>query len=406
MKITFIGDIMIEPPVLKAARQADGSYNFDEVFDYARELLGEADILVGNLETPLAGEEALYTQHYYAFNAPDAYADAVKKVGFHMVSTANNHTFDRGFDGAERTLRVLEEKGIGHHGSFHKGGDHPEAFYIEKEGVKVAVIAYTYGTNYGGSGGQCLAEGENEGLVNLLRPQKETVYQEGVMRKDWVDKLFPKMRGEKRGDIKKFFGMPANTPRADDRLDKKTMAPYVAKFQADIRKAKENADIVLFYPHVGGQFNPHPGAISEYVMEKGLQAGADAILASHSHMLQKAVLNHGIPCAYSMGNFNMDPQSSLMLHQYLPDYGLAMHLYVEDKKIVKTTFSILRMQRSAKSGQVCAWPVDVLHKTLSGKEKLKLEQEVASVYKMVNETQLQGNVIQREYLLTNRFDID
>ena len=105
MKITFVGDIMIEPPVLKGARQKDGSYNFDEVFAYARSLLGEADILVGNLETPLAGEEALYTQHYYAFNAPDAYADAVKKAGFHMVSTANNHTFDRGFEA--RSVRCV-----------------------------------------------------------------------------------------------------------------------------------------------------------------------------------------------------------------------------------------------------------------------------------------------------------
>ncbi len=405
MKITFIGDIMIEPPVLKAAKQRDGSYNFDEVFDYARGLLGEADILVGNLDTPLAGPEALYTQHYYAFNAPDAYADAVKKAGFDMVSTANNHTFDRGFEGAERTLRVLDEKGIGHHGSFLPGGTHPEAFYIEKDGVRVAVIAYTYGTNYGGSGQRCLAEGEKEGTVNLLRPQAETVYQPGVLRKDWVDKLFPKMRNEKRGDIKKLLGMPTNTPRADDRLDKRTMEPYVKRFQADIRKAKKNADLVLFYPHAGGQFNPYPGAISEYVMEKGLQAGADAILASHSHMLQKAVLRHGVPCAYSLGNYNMDPESSLILHEYLPNYGIAMHLYVENKKIVKTTFSILRMQR-APSGQVCAWPVDELYKTLDEKGRQQLEKDVAKVYKTVNETRLQGEVIQREYELTNRFDID
>ena len=79
MKITLVGDIMIEPPVLKAARQKDGSYNFDEVFAHTQGLLDEADFLVGNLETPLAGEEATYTQEYYVFNAPDAYADAVKK---------------------------------------------------------------------------------------------------------------------------------------------------------------------------------------------------------------------------------------------------------------------------------------------------------------------------------------
>ena len=405
MKITFIGDIMIEPPVLAGALQKDGTYDFYPVFAKAQKLFDEADLLIGNLETPMAGPEALYTQHYYAFNAPDAYADAVKKAGFHMVSTANNHTYDRGYDGADRTIRVLDEKGIAHHGSSLPGQPRPEAAYLEADGTRVAVIAYTYGTNASGSGGGFLATGEREGTVNLLRDQMETVYQPGVMRKDWVDKLFPKMRNEKRGDLKKLLGMPANFSRADDRLDKRTMAPYVKKFQADIRKAKENADIVVFYPHVGGQFNPYPGAVSEYVVEKGLQAGADAIMASHSHMLQRAVLRNGIPCAYSLGNFNMDPLSSLMLQELLPYYGLAVHLYVRDKKIVKTTFSLLKMIRE-KGQQIQTWPVDELYETLDEKGRAQLEAEVTKVYSMVNETPLEGPVIRREYDLTNKMDID
>ena len=405
MKITVIGDIMIEPPVLKAAKQNDGTYCFDQVFAKAKNLFDEADLLIGNLETPLAGPEALYTQHYYAFNAPDDYADAIKKAGFHMVSTANNHTYDRGYEGADRTIRVLDEKGIAHHGSSLPGAPYREAAYLEKEGTTVAVVAYTYGTNHGGSGGKCLAEGERAGTVNLLRPQTETVYQTGVMRKDWVDKLFPKMRGEKRGDIKKFFGMPSNYPRADDRLDKKTMAPYIERFQSDIRAAKEKADLVICYPHVGGQFNPRPGAISEYVVDKALQAGADAVLASHSHMLQKAVLRRGIPCAYSLGNFNMDPLSSLMLHEFLPDYGIAIHLYVENKKIVNTTFSILKMTRK-KGGQTQTWPVDEFYATLEGKEKTQLEADVAKIYQVVNECPPEGAIISREYPLTNTLDVE
>ena len=404
MKITFIGDIMIEPPVLQAARQKDGSYNFDEVFEKAKSLFEEADLLIGNLETPLAGEEALYTQHYYAFNAPDAYADAVKKAGFDMVSTANNHTFDRGFAGAERTIRVLEEKKIAYHGSCLSGQQPPEAAYLQKDGLTVAVIAYTYGTNYSGSGLQCLAEGEKEGTVNLLRPQKETVYQPGVFRTDWVDKLFPKMRNEKRGDLKKLLGMPANYSRADDRLDKRTMAPYLERFQRDIRKAKEKADLVICYPHVGGQFNPYPGAISEYVMEKAMEAGADAVLASHSHMLQRAVLRKGIPCIYSLGNYNMDPLSSLVIEELLPFYGIAVHLYTEGSRITKTTFSLLRMTRK-KGGQVLTWPVDELYETLDEKGREKLKKEVSQAYRIVNECELEEPVIRREYTLTNQMDL-
>lgn len=399
MKLTFIGDIMIEPPVLKAAKQPDGSYDFYPVFARCQRLFDEADMVVGNLETPLAGEEAGYTKHYYAFNAPDAYADAVKKAGIDMVSTANNHTFDRGYDGMERTVRVLEEKGVGHHGSFCRGQERPEAFYKDVGGVRVAVIAYTYSTNYHLSGGDCLAQGEYAGTVNLLRPQTESVYQPGVFRDpDWVDKLFAFWDAEKRGRVKEFFGMPRNYPRADDRLNKKTMQPYVEQFQADIRKAKEKADLVIFYPHVGGQFNPFPGAISEYVVAKALEAGADAVMASHSHMVQKAELRGGIPCAFSLGNFNMSPLSSLMLLEYLPQYELAMHLYVEDKKIVKTTFTLLKAVET-KGSQVVAWPVDELYETLDAKGKAALEADVRQMYRTVTGCQLEGPVIRREYLL-------
>lgn len=72
MKITFTGDIMIEPPVLKNAKQKDGSYDFYPIFEHAQSLLSEADLLVGNLETPLAGEAVGYTDDYYCFNAPTA----------------------------------------------------------------------------------------------------------------------------------------------------------------------------------------------------------------------------------------------------------------------------------------------------------------------------------------------
>ena len=397
MKITLVGDIMIEPPVLKAARKSDGSYDFYGVFEHMQSLYDEADFLVGNLETPLAGEEATYTQEYYVFNAPDAYADAVKKAGFDVVSTSNNHTYDRGYDGLERTIRVLDEKGIGHHGTFLPGGDHPEAFYADVNGCKVAVIAYTNGVN-SVNGKRWKTEGKYAGCVNLLRPETESIYQPGVFRgPTWVDKLFKKLDGEKRGRIKKFFGMEAQYPRADDRLDKKTMAPYVEKFQSDIRKAKENADIVIFYPHVGGQFNPRPGAISEYVMDKGLEAGADAIIASHSHMVQKGEMRDGVPCMYSLGNVNMSPLSSLYIEKYHPDYGIATHLYVENKKIVKTTFSITKIVET-KGSQVCAWPVDEYAKTIKDQaEREALEKNVRWVYKMVTGEELQGETIQREY---------
>ena len=398
MKITFLGDIMCEPPVLKAAKRPGGKFDFDEVFTYVKPLLDEADYVVGNLEAPLAGKEAAYTLEHYCFNAPDEYADAVKKAGIDMVSTANNHTFDRGYDGMIRTLKVLDENGIGHHGSFLPGTERPEAFYAQVGDTKIAIIAYTYGTNYGGSGGKCLAEGEYEGTVNLLRSQQVSSYLPGVFhKKDWVDRLFKKMYSEPRGKIKKFLGMCATYARADDRLDEEACAPYVAQFENDIKKAKENADLVLFYPHVGGQFNAKPGYFTEYIVKKGLEAGADAVIASHSHVPHIVRMINGVPCAYSLGNFNMDPLSSLAMHENLSEYGLALHLYVEDKKIVKVTFSMLK--NYAKRGtSVSGYPVDELYASLkSEKAKGELEDDVTKLYGIVTGKPIAGEIIRREY---------
>ena len=398
MKITFLGDIMIEPPVLKAAKQKDGSYNFDEVFTYVKPLLDEADYVVGNLETPLAGPEATYTQHHYAFNAPDAYADAVKNAGIDLISTSNNHTFDRGYEGLVRTIQVLDEKGIGHTGTFLPGTERPEAYYAQVGDTKIAVIAYTYGTNYKGSGGQCLAEGEYEGTVNLLRHQSVSSYLPGVLHeKDWVDKLFKKMYLEPRGRIKKFLGMCYTYARADDRLDEEAMIPYMEQMQSDIRKAKEKADLVLFYPHMGGQFNAKPGYFTEYVASKALEAGADAIIASHSHVPHRIKMLGSVPCAYSLGNFNMSPRSSLAFHENLSDYGLALHLYIEDKKIQKITFSMLQ-DYEKRGTQVSGYPVDALYAALtSEKEKKQLEKDVTKLYGIVTGKVLTGDIIRHEY---------
>ena len=60
----------------------------------------------------MAGKEAIYSKSHLSFNAPDEYVDAILDAGINLISTANNHTYDRGYDGLERTIRVLEQKGL------------------------------------------------------------------------------------------------------------------------------------------------------------------------------------------------------------------------------------------------------------------------------------------------------
>ena len=403
MKLTFLGDIMCESPVLKAAKCRCGKYDFKGVFAPSKALLGKSDYIIGNLETPLAGKEAKYSQCHACFNAPDEYVDAIMDAGINLVSTVNNHTFDRGYAGMERTIRVLDEKGLPHTGTYLPGTERQEAYYFEKDGTKFAVIAYTYGTNSGGSGGNYLAEGEYEGTVNLLCHQTRNTYMPGVWREDWVDRLFEKLPFIKEdnipGKFKKLLGMPSTYPRHDDCLEGKTDTPFIAQMQQDIRTAKEKADLVLFYPHVGGQFTIKPGAFTEYVIDKALEAGADAIVATHCHIPEKFEWRDGVPVSYCLGNFNMNPKSYLAMPEILTNYGYALHLYVEDKRIAKVTFSMMK-NCVMPDGQIASYPVDELYSSLkTEKEKKALEKEIRHLYGRITGKVLKEDLVRQEYEL-------
>ena len=56
MKITIVGDIMCEPPILEGAKQTDGSYDFAPMYEKMLPMFREADYVIGNMETTLAGE--------------------------------------------------------------------------------------------------------------------------------------------------------------------------------------------------------------------------------------------------------------------------------------------------------------------------------------------------------------
>lgn len=390
-KITIIGDMMCEPLVFKAARRR-GNHDFSPVFSRVRDLFQQSDLVIGNLETPLAGETAGYVKELFSFNAPKEFALAAKEAGVSLVSTANNHCMDRGFQGLLETIKTLDDIGLAHTGTYDSDDRKNRTFYQEINGQRIAVIAYTYGANY--SMHHRVLSKEQEMYVNLLRPYTESVFLANTGKKPLVRRAFNKaisgLKRENQAAIKKALGMTYNTPRKDDAVNSETAAPYLEQFMQDIRSAKEKADVVLVLPHVGGQFNVEPGAFTELVIRVAKEAGADAIIASHPHIVQKATNEDDIPCFYSIGNFSMSPNSVYLLHENLPEYGLAVHLYVDDKEIKRTTFTILKIIEE-KGAILSVWPVDKLPKPNW--------QEIRQIYETVTNRELIGSVIQPEYEL-------
>ena len=103
---------MAHTPQLNAQYDATtNTYSFDNNYKYVKSYIEKADLSIANLETTLAGDSIPYSS-YPTFNTPDTLADALKNAGLDVVSTINNHSFDKGDLGVERTLDVLKSRNL------------------------------------------------------------------------------------------------------------------------------------------------------------------------------------------------------------------------------------------------------------------------------------------------------
>ena len=77
----------------------------------------------------------------------DVFSGFGKYKGFDVLSTANNHSLDQGEDGVIETLQFLDTQNIAHVGtssSFEECDNFP---ILEKNGIKVAFLSYTFSLN-------------------------------------------------------------------------------------------------------------------------------------------------------------------------------------------------------------------------------------------------------------------
>lgn len=245
--ISAVGDLMCAGIQFKLAEAGDNTYDFYPSYQMVRPLLEGADLTLGNLETSLAGAAPGY-KGFPRFNSPDDYATPLKEAGFDVLFTSNNHAMDNGEAGVRRTIRILDELGLGHTGSFRDEKDRDSVRIVNVKGIRIALLSYTSTTN-----DIPVPRGKSY-LVNYIQ--------------------FPKMRG-------------------------------------DIQRAREKgADVVLTYFHFGTEYSHQPNWWQEQVVSEAIAAGADIILGSHPHVVQpvryfktqNARLDTGIVC-FSLGNF-------------------------------------------------------------------------------------------------------
>lgn len=109
IKLTFSGDIMLDNEIIHLYEKKTGNYDFNCMFADIKKFLEQAELVIGNLETPITTNNKEIKSKLYQFTSPIEFAEAVKDAGFDFVTTANNHCLDNGIEGIKKTLDALEK---------------------------------------------------------------------------------------------------------------------------------------------------------------------------------------------------------------------------------------------------------------------------------------------------------
>lgn len=242
LSICVMGDMMMHTKQIETARKADGTYDFSSYFSLIEDDIKAADLAIANMEYCLAGEP--YTG-YPTFSAPDNYGEYMARCGFNIFLAANNHIFDKGAAGAERTLikfRELEKKyGIKVCGLSESAQtrDKSHPLKVVRRGLRIGIINFTYGTNLGS------------------------------------EKHWPKT----------------------NYMNEKSL------IQDALTKAAD-CDLTIVLPHWGTEYELKHSKSQEEMAMWLADNGADIIIGAHPHVPQDAgtISPNNVPVAYSLGN--------------------------------------------------------------------------------------------------------
>ena len=168
------------------------------------------------------------------------------EAGFDIVLQASNHTLDVGVQGVFNCIDYWKQKnGITCLGINESQKDRDEVKIVEKNGIRFAMLNYTYGLN-----GRTLPE-EKSYLVNLI----DTV---AIIN--------------------------------------------------DLKKAEQLADFTVVFPHWGVEYVYEPNKSQKKLAELMTYYGADLIIGTHPHVLQpiewiESDNGNRSLCYYSLGNY-------------------------------------------------------------------------------------------------------
>lgn len=283
LKVVAAGDIMLSANRAAGVQMAEHGYKYP--FEGVKDILSAGDITFANMECPISTSGKKLPGKGITFRADPAVVDAVKYAGIDVLSLANNHILDYDDPALLDTLRLLDGAGIYRAGAGENIEQAREPAIVEKNGLKMAFLAYS----------------------------------------DMADIYFS-------NSYKKVFAAAEDRPG---------VAPTdIGMILEDVRAAKQQADIVAVSLHWGVEDSNKVTDEQIKMAHSIIDAGADVILGHHPHVLQGVEIYNGKVIAYSLANLVFDQlkennKQSMILEMDYEDgkwvKAVAYPVYMEQK---------------------------------------------------------------------------
>lgn len=322
VKITFLGDLMCEGPMLSAYKLSSNKYNFDSIFAPTKDFLQRSDYVFANLETPISVDNTNLTNEQYRFNTPFEFASAIRNAGINFVATANNHCLDRDILGIDSTIKSLDNAGILHTGTYSK--KQKKYSIIEVKGIKFGILAYTYGTN--AFANNIYLKKRDLWRVNLFQNQELSFFLDQFAHRNPTS-IFSKLytfflHCKKSTNINKavYERQEFNHRCRKDLLN-----------QIKLLK-EEKPDFIIMLMHTGGQYNAKASPQTQELVSFLQKNDIDIIAGSHEHVVHGIAFNSASQnkiAAYSLGNFvNLAGSFNEPFNKHA-NYSIAWNIYLK-----------------------------------------------------------------------------
>ncbi len=305
--LAAVGDVMLDNEMSRIIERRGPDFPFLNIVSALR----DADLVFGNLETPLTTCQERVIWDFsklgwkgkskpFFLKGPPMAAVGLKNAGFNVLSIANNHIMDYGTKGASETVAVLRKNGIIPVGFGMNAREAMAPKLLEAKGIRFAFLA-------GSSAYEATFFSPGAAPVGLWSLKKQ------------------------------------------------------------VKKARKISDVTIVSLHVGEEFNESPSPLTVRLARGLIETGANVVLCHHPHTLQRIETYEKGLIAYSLGNFVFDYggfldyttkenaercRQSIILKCTISKYGIINHSIIPVQ--LDNNFQPTMISRTSRLGKVIA----------------------------------------------------